>query len=310
MENKKPLLSICIPTYNRCECLDKTIASIVSDPHFNTEKVELVISDNCSEDNTQKVVEKYMQQYNNIIYNRNPENIRDSNFITAIKLGNGEFLKLYNDTALFLEGTLPFLLQTIKNNIETKPVLFFPNGSLLDKRIEEKQCNSFNEFVSTTSFYSTWIGGFGIWRDELRRLTNIERGIALQLWQTDILFRLASQKTVIVYNQKLVKIQNLEKKGGYNIFAVFGNNYLSLYEEYLEHNLLSRKTFKQEKKKLFRFFFLCWIKKLLVVKSDVYYFEISDAFKILFRHYKTYAVFYLGLGYLVAYKYWYIIKKK
>ena len=35
MENKRPLLSICIPTYNRAEILDKTLFLLFSNPDFN-----------------------------------------------------------------------------------------------------------------------------------------------------------------------------------------------------------------------------------------------------------------------------------
>lgn len=52
MENKRPLLSICIPTYNRAEILDKTLFLLFSNPDFNVDEIEVVVSDNCSTDHT------------------------------------------------------------------------------------------------------------------------------------------------------------------------------------------------------------------------------------------------------------------
>ena len=42
----QPLVSICIPTYNRAECLKETIESIICQPEFLEGKVEIVVSDN------------------------------------------------------------------------------------------------------------------------------------------------------------------------------------------------------------------------------------------------------------------------
>ena len=58
MENKQPLLSICIPTYNRAEYLEGALKNIVTDSAFDS-RVEVIISDNASTDNTQEVGKKY-----------------------------------------------------------------------------------------------------------------------------------------------------------------------------------------------------------------------------------------------------------
>ena len=58
---EKPLLSICIPTYNRAELLRDNLEHIVSDPDFDDE-VEIVISDHCSTDETRTVGEEYAKK--------------------------------------------------------------------------------------------------------------------------------------------------------------------------------------------------------------------------------------------------------
>lgn len=59
----QPLLSICIPTYNRSQYLKETIDSIIGQEEFKSENVEIVISDNCSTDDTEIVCKKYIEQY-------------------------------------------------------------------------------------------------------------------------------------------------------------------------------------------------------------------------------------------------------
>ena len=62
--SSSPILSICIPTYNRSGYLDKTIKSIVmNDVFINTNKIQLVISNNNSTDNTDEICKKYADQY-------------------------------------------------------------------------------------------------------------------------------------------------------------------------------------------------------------------------------------------------------
>jgi abequosyltransferase len=50
----RPLLSICIPTYNRSQYLKQALETYVSNAAFDDE-VEIVISDNASTDNTEKM---------------------------------------------------------------------------------------------------------------------------------------------------------------------------------------------------------------------------------------------------------------
>src|ERR1035437_6062375 len=111
------LLSICIPTYNRGEILDKTIQGYVTDQVFD-ERVELVISDNCSTDNTRSIVEKYMRIYKNIKYNCNDENIIDANLIKVLRSRRGKYLKLMNDTVTLNSGVLKSMLDIIILNMK------------------------------------------------------------------------------------------------------------------------------------------------------------------------------------------------
>lgn len=71
----KPLLSICIPTYNKEKYLGATLDSIITQEWFDEEEIEIIVSDNASQDNTAKLMEGYQNRYKNIKYVRNNENI-------------------------------------------------------------------------------------------------------------------------------------------------------------------------------------------------------------------------------------------
>jgi glycosyltransferase involved in cell wall biosynthesis len=55
--NKKPLVSIVITSYNRAHFIEKAIETALAQDYPN---LEIIISDNCSTDNTDNIVKKYL----------------------------------------------------------------------------------------------------------------------------------------------------------------------------------------------------------------------------------------------------------
>jgi len=62
----EPKISIIIPTYNAEKYLEKTINSVIKQT-IGFENLELIIVDDNSNDNTQKIIENYSKKYNNIV---------------------------------------------------------------------------------------------------------------------------------------------------------------------------------------------------------------------------------------------------
>lgn len=295
------LLSICIPTFNRANILDKTLSELVSEPSFKSGKIEICISDNASPDNTESVVKNYTKKFNNIIYTRNKENtgIIDGNFPIVGALASGTFIKFLNDYAYFIPGELDNIIEFIKENQKEKPVLFFSNNSLLNKTNQILYCDSLDDFVSTTSYWTTWVLAAGIWRDDFRSIKDRDRSIEKFMWCPDNYLRLVSSgRKVKIYNKKFCSFHSLSNKGGYNLFQTFGINYLSIYEEYLNSKLLSKRTFNREKYRLFRYFLLSWYNILIILEDKKFLFEKKDANKILMKTYKYKPYFYFGILYL------------
>lgn len=71
MDNEK-LLTIAIPTYNGANTISNMLEILL--PQCD-ERVEILISDNASTDNTKLIIDKYIEKYENIIYVRNAKNI-------------------------------------------------------------------------------------------------------------------------------------------------------------------------------------------------------------------------------------------
>ena len=88
MKNK--ILSICIPTYNRIECLNNCLNSIlIAKKKFNF-NFEVCISDNGSEADVYSLIKKYNQDLE-ITFNKNESNLGlGVNILKSVSLAKGE----------------------------------------------------------------------------------------------------------------------------------------------------------------------------------------------------------------------------
>ena len=95
--NGYPLVTIGIPTYNRAhDTLPMALAAAVAQTYPN---LEIVVSDNCSEDNTCEVVAGFKDR--RINYVRHPKNIgANNNFNACVEHARGTYLLLLHDDDL------------------------------------------------------------------------------------------------------------------------------------------------------------------------------------------------------------------
>ena len=239
-------LSVCIPTYNRAEILKESLNSLVSQKIFQeTDKVEIVISDNCSSDQTRDVAAVFVAKYGDKIrYFCNEYNCCDENFSLALSRGRGMFLKLCNDTLCYLPDSLENMVALVEALAAEKPVLFFENTY---KSRQIFTCG-FNEFVEHVSFLSTWIGGFGLWQEDKAYLEGMRQKASSQLSQVYALLKmLADKQTAVVDERQFCTMLRPSTVGGYNLAEVFIQNYLSFYQPYLQAGILDPKVFERAK---------------------------------------------------------------
>ncbi len=169
----RPLLSICIPTYNRAKYLPECLESIVSQLTDKEllEKVEIVIADNASTDDTTKIVESYQSRYSNIVYFRNDTNLGfDRSFVKLMAKARGKYCLSIGDDDAFFEGAIHEIVEMLKTSTtpfyglncwgydaELKnPVLPHPNLTITDNIYNK----SLSEYVHTIKRYTNLIGVF------------------------------------------------------------------------------------------------------------------------------------------------------
>lgn len=128
------LLTIAIPTWRRAAFLAQTLKQIreelcrCADSH----RVEILVSDNCSPDETPKVVENEINAGLAINYVRNEENIgSDANIAQCFNLASGRYVLILGDDDVLVDGVLNRLIQLLSGS-EFGVVCLRPYGFDLD----------------------------------------------------------------------------------------------------------------------------------------------------------------------------------
>ena len=101
-------LSICIPTFNHSKLLDNCLNSIcISYSNSkNTPNFEVIVSDNCSIDETEQVVSRYSELLP-IVYSKNGSNLgRVKNYLNAVAKASGKYVWLLGDDDLLMPSAL------------------------------------------------------------------------------------------------------------------------------------------------------------------------------------------------------------
>ena len=248
-----PALSICIPTFNRANLLLKCVESILSQITIDiVNDIEVVISDNASSDTTEELCRQLEDRFpRNIRYFRYKANVEAvDNFYRVLCLGRGDFLKGLNDSIICQPGSIAELLRVAKVCKDTKPALCFLNGALGYSDFAS-ECNTVDLIIQHASYFVTWWGSFGTWREQLDDEALFLRNKHTLLVQTDNLLRqVQGNRSAIVINKHLFNLQTVAPKSGYNVAEVFGKHYIGLLKPYVESGDLSPQTLEAEKRKL------------------------------------------------------------
>ncbi len=100
------LLSICIPNYNRKNCLKNCLNSILISKKISKLSFEVCISDNCSDENIEDIILEYSKNLN-IKFKKNSENFGlGRNIIESVAMASGKFVWILGNDDLILSNSL------------------------------------------------------------------------------------------------------------------------------------------------------------------------------------------------------------
>src|SRR5687768_4143004 len=109
-------ISICIPQYNRIDLLLRSLKNI---EHQTYDDIEIVISDDCSTDNTQEEIlelqKKYRYPINYFRFEKNEG--YDRNYRKSIELATGQYCFIIgNDDTLYGNDSIQWLAAFLRDN--------------------------------------------------------------------------------------------------------------------------------------------------------------------------------------------------
>jgi len=121
--SESPLLSICVPTYNRAlylsECLDSILFQVNASVRLQS-VVEIVISDNGSTDDTASVVERYSPMFPKVRTIRHGSNLGpDRNINGCIRAATGDYIWVFSDDDIMSHG----VIECVVDLLEADPAL-------------------------------------------------------------------------------------------------------------------------------------------------------------------------------------------
>ena len=154
-------LTIGIPTYNGGKYIHLTIESILNQimsSHVLESKIEIVVSDNASEDDVGDIVQRYKKSFPNVIkYYRNKTNIGfDRNVDLFVKRATGKFVWILSDDDIVLNGAIEHIQNVIDDHQDETLALIYVNynNQIQLKNKKDLLCQNGNDFFLNTHFKS------------------------------------------------------------------------------------------------------------------------------------------------------------
>ena len=261
-EQNNVLLSICIPTRERCEILFETLTSIYNNNSLN--RFEVIVYDTSSSLDTKNMISSNFN-FSNLIY-YNYANNGYLNLFECLKFGNGHFLKLHNDYSRFEENSIEKIVQFLEKHIIIKPVIFFSNGTL--KVNGDLEFNSLNLLINKITYLCTWSTMFGIWKEDFDYILLNNEKVNDMFPHTSLIFQLSFKNKFILNDQPFVVNKQINNKGGYNIFKVFSVDFLNLLKNQKSKKIISNYTFNKIKRKLLIDFFVKWHSQTVILPNN------------------------------------------
>lgn len=218
MTDKMKYVSLCIPTNGIIEWVVPVIEKIYEQGVAESE-FEVIVTDNGCNDVFKEKMLEIESEHSNFIY-KQTQAFMFQNQIEALRLASGEYLKFLNHRALLEPNSLKWMIDLIKENVNTKPIIYLSNGALRSGR--RMQCNSLDEFVASLGHIASWTSGVGVWKCDFDTipLDHIFNKISPH---SDVLFWVRKNRNFIVDDTKWsYDIDTSHKnKGKYDLYKAF-----------------------------------------------------------------------------------------
>jgi abequosyltransferase len=249
MQPEQPLLTIAIPTYNRSSLLRQLLQNL-KDELVNEPRVELLISNNASTDDTKDVVEDLCRE--GLVAKRihNETNIgADGNFLQCFQEATGKYLWLFSDDDVIVPGGVRKILAHISEAdydlVYVNSYAFADGGRAFPASRKAKPPEVFGsttKFAARVHVFFTFISGNIVNRNKIlssgpHAFSQLVGTNLVQLGWTYAALRGRSKNLFI--HERLVG-NRADNTGGYGLCQIFGVNLQKITREWLADPTLER----------------------------------------------------------------------
>jgi glycosyltransferase involved in cell wall biosynthesis len=220
-------LSICIPTFNRAVFLAESLEAIRDALELvDTRKVEIVISDNCSDDLTQQVIQKFVDLRLCEVKNfTQKENIGWSNLIKVTDYAIGDYIWILSDDDLILRDSILKILSLIESSEEEISIIVniaaFDSRGNISKAFLNKNSivTDFNSGLKLLGRHITFLSSVVFGRNNLDgEMKKISENNGFP--QSFVFLKAMRASKIFFLREVCLKIRR-GNSGGYNFYVFF-----------------------------------------------------------------------------------------
>ena len=212
-----PLISIALCTYNGEKYLSEQLDSIVKQTYKN---IEIISVDDCSSDNTLKILQEYAERYPIIkVFSNSKNKGYTKNFEYAISLCKGEYISISDQDDIWMENKLELLLDKIKINddllVHSISLKVDENGNSLHKTSFDKRSRDYDSGdPRILTLINIFLGHSMLFKKELTDIAfPIPKNSTYDAW---LGFVATNKKSVCVLNQVTTKFRQHQTNASKN----------------------------------------------------------------------------------------------
>jgi abequosyltransferase len=256
-----PLLTVAIPTWNRAGYLAQNLAQLRSElAAVAPGLVEVIVSDNCSPDETPAVVAAAIEAGLPVRYVRNEKNVGWArNFAQAYEIAAGKYVLLMGDDDLFVDGALQILLERIARE-DYGVVCLRPYGFDDDFRREhpgrqgrERLFRDANEFLVATSRYFTLTSACVV-NKSLLAAVDARQFVATDLAAFHLVLRAALGAQQNLFLEKYLVASKRQNSFSYEYVEVFVRQLWHIVDAHVQWGLKPQTVRRLERAKLLSYY--------------------------------------------------------
>lgn len=246
----------------------------------NDDLVEVCVSDNTSEDDTQEIVRQLQERYRNLRYQRHPETIEGNrNIQAAVKMSCGEYVVSAGDDDYVMDDILYRLIDYLYRHRDKALVYLMKATDPTEHRVYEGE--GCLDYLDQVSFYSTFISAVVMKRDLYDRVEDpeqyAERNFAQVYVQMEILKM--NPRYTILYEPFWRLDSGEASMASGNLFTMFVKYYFDILTETVD---VPPELLSAEKKRVVEKMLLPWCQ---IIKGKGLKMSTDGASEILYEYY-------------------------